>query len=362
MLISVIAFLGKLDKLDSVKVIRTNRNAQYLLLLFPVVLLLMDITGDGISSVVLFIIVTVTWAIAGFFSIFRMMIDTRVNQNMFRSSIFGYVYGIDGIIFNLVGVIGSFLMRHLLEKSYGAFTGFGIFFIASLFMVPAVAFLSGRFTLIREPATNTEARSTMPFKYFKKAYENKYLKYNMLLHIVRGLMNGVGIFMLPIGIRYFEMPLSYAAYMVMIGSLSGIIGYIFIALFYDRSGTVKAVWLSSAFISFAAAGMLLINSSVAFLVMLAFITLGLTISSISVPLGTFKITPDHFISTFTGIRTFLMQIMEAAAAMLLGMFMSAIPLYPIILFILSLMIFQTVLGTLAFKNENDISKSIPQVG
>ena len=354
MLISVIVFLGRLDKLDSVKVIRTNMNAQYLVLLFPAVLLIMDVTGDRIDPSLLFIIITGAWALAGFFAIFRLMIDTRVNQNMFRSSIFGYVYGIDGIIFNLAGVIGSFLMRPLLERNYGNMSGFGISFIIALCMVPAIVFLSGKFTLIREPATNTDLNSTLPFKYFKKAYSNKNLKYNMLLHIIRGLMNGVAIFMLPIGIRYFDMPLSYAAYMVMIGSFTGIIGYVFIALFYDRAGTVKAVWLSSAIISFAAVGLIFINSPVVFLIMLAFITLGLTIISISVPIGTFKITPDNFISTFTGIRTFLMQTMEAAAALMLGLFMSALPIYIIVSFILILMVIQVVLAVLAFKDEDVI--------
>ncbi len=352
MLFSIVIFMGRIDSIVSEKLVGTNRISASLLAFFPMAMIVFSITGDRISTLALFTGVVIVWCIQGFFSMARFMIDTKVCQNIFRSNIYGYVHGLDGVIFNAFGVMAGFLIRPVLARSFGFINGFGVAFIGSLLMVPGIMYFSGRFRLLRETSVINTNEIKMPLAYFAVALRKKDLRNATFLHSMRGLVNGISVFILPIGVKYYGIPLSYAEYMVMIASFSGIIGYLFVALYYDRFGSFRSISIGSLFIIIAASGFIMTRHPTMFLLFAALFSIGLAIVGISAPLGVFKITPTDFIGTFTGIRTFVMQISEAIMTLSLGLLLASVSLSYIFIFVTGIVLLQVFFSRNAFGKEN----------
>jgi hypothetical protein len=357
-LIGVIFFMGRIDLIDSDKLVRTNRRYFSSAAILPFSLVFISLTGKNLSTPVIFIFVVVMWSVQNFFASPRTMIESKVAQSMFRSNIFGYAYGLDGIIYNSIGVVMGFLIKSLIGRSFGSVSGYSVAFILSLLIVPSAIFFTGKMRLLKKPATKKGLKVDILFKHFIRAFKNNNLKNVTILHVARGLLYGVMIFILPIGIRYYSMPLSYAGYIVMISSFGGILAYLYITIFYDRMGSFKTVVAASILNAAAITGLIITKQTIFYLIFIAMLYTGTSIVGISVPLGVYKITPSDFIGSYTGIRTLVMQISEAAMSMLLGIFVMKIPLISILCFSFVLIFFMAYFARSSFKNENEyINKS-----
>jgi predicted MFS family arabinose efflux permease len=127
---------------------------------------------------------------------------------------------------------------------------------------------------------------------------------------------------------------------------------LFVALYYDRFGSFKSIFIGSLFIVIALAGFIVTRHPTIFLLFAALFSIGLAIVGISAPLGVFKITPTDFIGTFTGIRTFVMQISEAVMTLSLGLLLAAVSLSYIFVFVLGIVFLQVFFSRNAFGKED----------
>jgi hypothetical protein len=349
--------MGRVDSIEAERLVRVNRKFYSAIAILPFSLVVISLTGKNLSTPVIFIFVVAMWSVQSFFGSPRTMIDSRVSQNIFRSNIFGYAYGLDGIIYNSIGVVMGFAIKTIISRSYGGVSGYSVAFIASLIIVPGFVYFSGKMRLLKVPEINKNVRVDILFKSFIRAFKNRNLRYSTVLHIARGLLYGVMVFILPIGIKYYDMPLSYAGYMVMISSFGGILAYLYITVFYDRMGSFKTVLAASILNAAAVAGLIVTRETVLYLVFIAMLYTGTTVVGISVPLGVFKITPSDFIGSYTGIRTLAMQVSQAAMSMLLGIFINRIPLISILGSAMLLVFFIAYFARSSFANENDLVKN-----
>jgi hypothetical protein len=108
----------------------------------------------------------------------------------------------------------------------------------------------------------------------------------------------------------------------------------------------------------AVIGLIATRTTFLYLFFIALLSIGNTVVGISVPLGVFKITPSDFIGSYTGIRTLLMQLSEAAMSMLLGIFILKIPLTLTLIFTLILVLSIAYFAKLAFTEKQRYAEKI----
>ena len=85
-------------------------------------------------------IVAGAWAVQSFFAGIRTITDSRVCQVIFRPESYGSIFGIDGIVANLLGIAGGVMIPQVIDRinegnGYGA-----VFALALLFLPGAVIF------------------------------------------------------------------------------------------------------------------------------------------------------------------------------------------------------------------------------
>lgn len=355
LMLGMFLFMGKIDTINMGKIMSVNRKLVVTLVLFPAILVFTYIMGNKAGSFLVFAVVALGWCIQNFFIGIRVMTESRIYRNIFRPETYGFVFGLDGIIFYTLAMLAGFLIKPLLDRSDGI-NGYGTLFIISLLIAPASVFFNSKLRLIGEQGSESNNGINNPFSSFSHSFRISVLRNISLLHVMRGALNGMFVFILPVGVKYYGIPLSYAAYIIISNSAAGIIGYLFIYLFYDRIGTLKSVFIGAFMCFLAVAGLVATKNPTYFLLSVTFFVTGQTIFLQSVPNGTYKVVPSNFIGTFSGIRFFIMQTTEAIFAFMMGIMINKLSIVLYALFLLIFLVLIILFAKLSFRHEESNDK------
>lgn len=350
LMLGMFILMGRIDAISMHKIISANKKLVATIAVLPATLFSLHITGYRAGSFLIFALVALGWSIQNFFSGIRVMTESKIYRNMFRPETYGFIFGLDGIIFNTLGMLAGFLIKPLLDR-YSDTGGFGILFIISLLIAPGSVLFNSKMRLVREQSPEPNNTVNNPFSSFVHSFRSRVLRNISFLHIIRGAVNGMFFFILPMGVKHYGIPLSYAAYIVIVNAAAGIIGYLFINLFYDRIGTVRSVFIGTFMCFLAVSGFVAAKNPVFFLLSVAFFVTGQTIILQSVPLGVYKAAPSNFIGTFSGVRFFLMQTAEGFVAFIMGILINKMS---IVFFAISLAVLLALIIFLArcsFRDE-----------
>lgn len=358
MMLSAFLFMGKIDRVPTRKIVNLNSNLFIAIGILPVVLVILSLSGVTMDLWVTFAVVGITWAVQSFFSGLRMMVDARVAKDIFRPETYGFAFGIDGIVSNMIGIAGGLLIQQVIERDSQGH-GFGAVFLLSLLFIPGAVIFSKKLHLIKKDPNDLEEKAqsllrsmSYALKSFGKAFEDKLLREISILHIIRGINSGMFIFIFPLGVSRYGLPLSYAAYIVIVNAGAAIIGHFFVKQFYDRIGTLKSIYISSSICILSMAGFILFRSPVSFLLCLALYVVGNTVVGQSVPIGIFKVVPGNYLGTLTGVRFIIMQTAEALVAFTLGILIARLS---VTLFFILIALF-LLLQMLFSKRSFDLKK------
>jgi len=328
LMLGVFLFMGRIDAIKSNRLVSTNSNLFISIGILPVTLILLSLFGGTVGNTGIFLVLGVAWAIQSFFSGIRTMTDSRLCRDIFRPETYGFAFGIDGMIFNTIGIMGALLIRFIINNLNGE-SGYRLVFILSLILVPGPVIFSRRLRMLKPHDAYEETKAKSPISSFSYAFKDKTLRNISYLHIVRGILSGMFIFILPLGVSRYEFPLSYAAFIIVVNAVAGMLGYFFIHQFYDKIGTMKSIVLGTLACLLGVAGLVLFRMPLTFLLFYALYYYGFTIIMQSIPMGIYKVVPMNAIGTLTGVRFIIMQSAEAVVAFTLGAIIGSlsIPLF-----------------------------------
>lgn len=350
LMLGMLLFMGRIDTLSMDKIISKNKKLLIFIISFPATLVFLYLTGNKTGNLAVFAIAAAGWSVQSFFVGIRIMTESKMYRNMFRPENYGFVFGLDGIVFNTLGMLAGFLIKPLLETSNGL-NGFGTVFIISLFVLPGSFYFNRKLHVVRVQESSSGKVINNPISSFSYAFRNKVLRTISILHVVRGIINGMFFFILPMGIKHYNIPLSYSAFIVIVNAAAGIIGYLFISIFYDRIGTIKSILSGITMCFLALVGFIMTTNPLLFLLSVAFFVTGQTMIVNSVPLGVYKVTPQDFIGTFAGVRFFIMQTAEGLVALIMGIFIAKLSIVLFSILIATFLVLLILLTKQSFKKE-----------
>jgi hypothetical protein len=340
LMLSAFIFMGRIDAVHPKRAISINSKLYLSMAILPLTLLLMSLLGVRSNTGVVFVIVAGAWAAQSFFAGIKGIIDSRVCQIIFRPESYGSIFGIDGIVANLLGIAGGVMIPQVIDRINEG-NGYGAVFALALLFLPGAVIFSGRMRSLREDKPKEALIAKTPIGSFSHAFNDKLMRNISWLHIVRGIINGMFIFIFPLGVSYYGLPLYYAAYIVIVTQGASIIANIIVNISYDKIGTVKSMLVATVLCLVATAGFIAFRSPGMFLVSLTFYFIGTTIVNQAVPIGIFKVVPEDSLGTLTGVRFIIMQTAEAIIAFIMGIILAniAIPLFFSIIAVLLLIQF-----------------------
>lgn len=345
--------MGIADKLDDRRLIRVLTLSNIPALLLPIVMLVISLFGHGWSPLVVFLVAAICWAIYTMTICFRGVLDTKVSPGLFSPAVYGAVFGVSGMLMYVIGTLCSFGVKPLLDFQGSVFSGYGIMFIMMLVSILGIMFFSGRLRMLKQPAETQTEEQTEEHLTFRKtiafAVSTAKLRSILLLHLFRGVVNSMVYFFVPIGMHFYEMSITYAAYITIVSMLASFSGYLFVTLLYDRMGSVRTGLLAVAFYLIGILDLLFFRTATMFLVGVFFFSIGHVLIGQCVPLGAFKVTPRKILGSLTVYRLVIMQCVEAFFTFMLGLYIAKISIFLILGIVTVSLLAQGILIYLSFR-------------
>ena len=312
--------MGVMDTFKQEKIILLNSLLCYCHFILPMVLIGLGWFTDRYSLLALMIIIT-AWSLFNFLNGARNIAEQKISRSLIRSQNYGFIFGLCGLILSVIGVVGGFAAKAILDLLDERYRYELIFFISMIF-IPFVIYYTRQFRVLEQSDFNkasTTYQKRNPWEAFIASLQIETLKFATWVHVIRGIFNSVAFFALPIGVQFYNLPLNDAPYVAIIFAISGIAGNYMIFVIYDRIGTVNTTLIATLTAIIAFICLFFTRDSFMYLIFISLFIFAYSVINWSIPLGVYKITPNHLVSAYTGVRVVVMQSSEALFSFLIGL-------------------------------------------
>lgn len=347
--------MGIADKVEGPRLIRFLTLSNIPAILLPLVMLVIGIFGHGWSPFAVFIVAVSCWAIYTMTICFRSVLDTKTSPFLFAPSVYGTVFGISGMLMYVVGTLCSFGVKPLLDVKGSVFSGYSFMFMMTIVSILGIMFFSGRLRILGHSAEQQpEDEQTTPEHLtlrnaIRMAVSTAKLRSVLLLHLFRGVVNSMVYFLVPIGMHFYSMSISYAAYITIATMLASFLGYVMVTLLYDKLGSVRTNLLALVFYLCGIGILLFYQSAPMFLLGVFIFSIGHVLLCQCVPLGAFKVTPRKIMGSMTVFRLVIMQCVEAVCTFMLGIYIAKISICLILGIVTVALLLQGLLVYLSYS-------------
>ena len=252
----------------------------------------------------------------------RLGLDGAVNCRIMHNSIRGRYTSISGMAQGILG-IGTGLVVTWLAKSFDIRTAL---LVASVISVAAAAVSSLMTFLYTElPDLVGVPPAARPKSSFindlKKIFTMKEFKIMMPANLLRGVGDGVGVFIFWIALKRLELPPVYAGYVTLAGTCAPFLGNLILGLTMDRFGAVIMIPASCIVIAASLMGTILTQSPALFLGFYFIYLVAKPIEASAVPLAHYEVVPNEVMGAFTTVRLALLNYSTGVASVLAGLLM-----------------------------------------
>ncbi len=270
--------------------------------------------------------ILVTQMLVGFLvagpNIVRLGLDGAVNCRIMHNSIRGRYTSISGMVQGIIGFGGGLVVTWL-AKSFDIHTALLVGSVISVVAVAGSSLICLLYTELPDLAGTQPAVRPKPsfINDLKKIFMMKEFKIMMPANLLRGIGDGVGVFIFWIALKRLDLPPVYAGYVALAGTCAPFVGNLILGLTLDRFGAVIMIPVSSVVIAVSLMGTILTQSPALFLGFYFIYMVAKPIEASAVPLAHYEVVPNEVMGAFTTVRLALLNYTTGVASVLAGLLM-----------------------------------------
>lgn len=271
------------------------------------------VLGNHGSSLVLLAALVMVLSVRQVFWALSDMMNYSVLVRTIRGGIRGRVWGITGVATGLFTMGMSFLASVLLQV-LGYPYGYTILFVAAggFWVLRGMTFAHQ--TELPDIALPGTSRSISPVTAIVDLCRLKVFRMVAYPHILRGLLTGLMLFVVPTQMRRLSLSNDYAGYMAAAVCAADLISAVILGFTLDRWGAGVVTLLGCLLAGLSWATLIVAPSPISFLAFFLLLNIGEVLEQRAVPLGALEIMPTGVIGGFSAARLLIFTAGRALAS------------------------------------------------
>ncbi len=285
----------------------------------PLALIIINLGGPGLIEVaVVFWTLIMLSAFVQFVLAYQNMVSAGMWTLTFGNSTRGKAFGLQGIMVGIASIaMGSLSIKILAEMGYPE--GFTLCFVGAIFLYSLSALTIHKLKPLTDITKPYPRSSVSPVKALRKLFSMRKFQILIVPNILRGVTTmGVVIFVMPVAIRRFNLPINYVGYVVISSAASAVFASLLITLFYKEGGAGRGCLLACCLATLGILGMVLSGRPLMFILFNTILMLGVAIEATLIPLGILEIAPKEVANSFFGARLLLTMVTLSFSSVLIG--------------------------------------------